>query len=77
MHNKQKCPNGNRAAALLKRELRNYERAGTHLYLEGQLSHAEKIVSACMLAEGAGYMRDFIEDDQEKIRGINFVRIYR
>ncbi|MCD7957215.1 MAG: hypothetical protein LUG93_15995 [Lachnospiraceae bacterium] len=77
MHSTQRCPNGSRAAALLKRELRNYERAGTHLYLEGKPSHAEKIVSACMLAKGSGYMRDFIGDDQEMIKGINFVRIGR
>ncbi len=62
-------------AALLKKELRGYERAGTHLYLDGRHCHADEIVSACLFADGAGYMRDFIGNDQEAITDINFVKI--
>ncbi|MCD8104280.1 MAG: hypothetical protein LUF35_04590 [Lachnospiraceae bacterium] len=76
MRNKRNRPNGSRAAALLKKELRDYERAGTHLYLDGQPCHAEKIVSACMLSEEPGYMREFIGDDQKKITEIHFVKIH-
>ncbi len=64
------CP-----AALLKKELRSYEMAGTHLYLEGRRCHANEIVSACIFAGEGGYMRDFIGDDQKKITDINFVKI--
>ncbi|MCC8052187.1 MAG: hypothetical protein LIO99_10125 [Clostridiales bacterium] len=67
-------PCGNQAA-LLKKELRGYERAGTHLYLDGRRCHADEIVSACMFADGGGYMRDFIDNDQETITDINFVKI--
>ncbi|MCD7716719.1 MAG: hypothetical protein LUG56_00795 [Lachnospiraceae bacterium] len=67
-------PCGNQAA-LLKKELRGYEKAGTHLYLDGRRCHADEIVSACLFAEGAGYMRDLIGDDQDTITDINFVKI--
>ncbi|MCC8067534.1 MAG: hypothetical protein LIO94_10635 [Clostridiales bacterium] len=68
-----KC--SDQSAALLKKELRGYERAGTHLYLEGRRCHADEIVSACLFAGDSGYMRDFIGNDQETITDINFVRI--
>ncbi|MCC8137266.1 MAG: hypothetical protein LIO76_04250 [Clostridiales bacterium] len=67
-------PCGNQAA-LLKKELRDYERAGTHLYLDGRRCNADEIVSACLFADGAGYMRDFIGNAQEAITDINFVKI--
>lgn len=57
------------------RELRGYERAGTHLYLENRRSRAAEIVSACLLAEDSDYMRDFITDDREHITEIHFIRI--
>ena len=60
---------------MLKKELRSYERAGTHPYLDGRRCHADEIVSACLFAEGSSYMRDFIGNDQDAITGINFVRI--
>lgn len=65
----------NEKAVSLKRELRSYERAGTHLYLENRPSRAEEIVSACMFAEDSDYMRDFITDEQEHITEIHFIRI--
>ncbi|MCD7737340.1 MAG: hypothetical protein LUI07_10355 [Lachnospiraceae bacterium] len=67
--------NSSHTAALLKKELRGYEKAGTHLYLEGRRCHADEIVSACLFADSSGYMRDFIGDDQENITDINFVKI--
>ncbi|MCD7764695.1 MAG: hypothetical protein LUI14_16205 [Lachnospiraceae bacterium] len=67
-------PCGNQAR-LLEKELSGYERAGTHLYLDGRRCHADEIVSACLLADGAGYMRDIIGNDQEMITDINFVKI--
>lgn len=66
--------NSAKAAAMM-RELEGYEREGTHLYLDERPSRAGEIVSACMLAEGSDYMRDFISDDREHITEIHFIRI--
>lgn len=63
------------AAVSLKKELQCYERAGTHLYLDGRRSGADKIVRACLFSEDSNYMRDFISDDAEHITEIHFTRI--
>ncbi len=63
-----------RTRALL-RELRTYEREGTHLYLGNRPSSAEDITRACMLAEDSGYMRDFVGDEADRITEIHFIRI--
>ena len=63
-----------RADSLL-RELRDYEREGTHLYLGDFPSRADEIVEACMLAEDSDYMRDFVSDDEERITEIHFIKI--
>ena len=62
-------------AASLMRELQEYEKQGTQLYLEDHLCRAEEIVRACQLAEDSDYMRDFISDDRDHITEIHFVRI--
>ena len=62
-------------ARALFQELRSYEREGTQLFLDGCPCETEDIVNACMVAEEQVYMRDFISDDKEKIRRINFVKI--
>lgn len=67
--------NDGKEAASLRKELKDYETAGTHLYLDGRPCRAEAIVRACLAAEDPGYMRDFISDDREHITDINFVRI--
>ena len=69
------APFKGREAAALIQELREYEREGTSLYLEGKRSRPEEIASACMLAEETNYMRDFIGDEDQRIRKINFIRI--
>lgn len=63
-----------RADSLL-RELQNYEREGTHLYLGNFPSKAEEIVEACMVAEDFDYMRDFVSDEKDRITEIHFVKI--
>lgn len=63
------------AADSLKNELQTYEKAGTHLYLDGYPSKADEIVSACLLAEDSAYMRDFIGDGRDCITEIHFVKI--
>ncbi len=62
-------------ARALFRELSGYEREGTQLFLDGCPCRTEDIVDACMVAEEQIYMRDFISDEEEKIRRINFVKI--
>lgn len=62
-------------AASLMKELRNYEQAGTRLYLDGAPTGARDIVRACMFAENTDYMRDFISDEADHITEIHFVKI--
>ena len=57
------------------RELREYEREGTQLYLDGRPSRAGEIADACAVAEDSAYMRDFISDDSSHITQIRFTRI--
>lgn len=71
---KQKYYNPADARALF-RELRGYEREGTQLFLDGCPCGTEDIVNACMFAEEQAYMRDFISDDEKKIKRINFVKV--
>ncbi|MDD2957082.1 MAG: hypothetical protein PHE06_02895 [Lachnospiraceae bacterium] len=55
-------------------ELKEYEKKGCRLYLNGKPSVPEKIVSAC-LREKTDYMRDFISDEQERIQKVDFIRV--
>ncbi len=59
----------------LVRELQDYEREGTHLYLGNRPSSAEDIARACLLAEDSEYMRDFVGDETDRITEIHFIRI--
>lgn len=63
------------AAAALRSELQSYERAGTHLYLDGHPGTADEIARACLLSEDSAYMRDFIGDEHECITEIHFIKI--
>lgn len=56
------------------RELEEYEKSGCQMFLNGRPSGPSKIVSACMRERGS-YMRDFVGDEEERIKGINFIRI--
>ena len=62
-------------AVSLMKELRDYERSGTRLYLDGTQTGARDIVRACMFAENTDYMRDFISDEADHITEIHFVKI--
>lgn len=74
MNKKRHRPHTYRTNALLK-ELQNYEREGTHLYLGNRPSNAEDIVRACRIAEDSDYMRDFVGDEKDRITEIHFIRI--
>ena len=65
-----------RGGALLK-ELRDYEREGTHLYLGNHPSGADEIVRACVLAEDSDYMWDYVGDEEDRITEIHFIRVSR
>ena len=47
----------------LEKELKSYREQGISLYLNGILSNPKTIAKACQIAEGGGYMRDYVEDE--------------
>ena len=59
----------------LSKELREYEQEGTQLYLEGRPCESADIVNACIFAEEQNYMRDYISDDCQHIRKIDFIKV--
>ena len=48
----------------LEKELKSYREQGISLYLNGILSNPKTIAKACQIAEGGGYMRDYVEDEK-------------
>ena len=56
----------------LEKELKSYEELGIALYLEGLPSDARAIAKACQIAEGGGYMRDYVEDEKGRIARVDF-----
>lgn len=49
----------------LEKELKSYREQGISLYLNGILSNPKTIAKACQIAEGGGYMRDYVEDEKD------------
>lgn len=58
----------------LLRELDAYRRRGWTICLNGRPSAPERVLSAC-LREKSSYMRDFVSDDQRRIRKVDFIEI--
>lgn len=56
----------------MKKELDNYVREGKYLLLNGKKSDPKSILHACMIQEESNYMRDYIQDENDKIVGIGF-----
>ena len=52
----------------LERELKSYREQG----LDGTLSNPKTIAKACQIAEGGGYMRDYVEDEKGRIARVDF-----
>ena len=50
----------------LEKELKSYREQGISLYLNGILSNPKTI------AEGGGYMRDYVEDEKGRIARVDF-----
>lgn len=59
-------------AKRLCRELRQYQKTGIRLLLNGQPSSPEEIARVCTFREDRCYMRDYIRDDSNEIWGIGF-----
>ena len=55
-------------------ELRAYRKDGCELLLEGRPARPERVASN-VLRERHDYMRDFVSDEDQRIRKINFIRI--
>lgn len=58
----------------LRRELEQYRRNGCMICLNGRPSSPEKIISAC-LRENGSYMRDFVSDETQRVKKIDFIKI--
>ena len=56
----------------LEKELKMYHSKGIPLYLDGELSSPRNIAKACQIAEGGGYMRDYVEDEKGRIARVEF-----
>lgn len=56
----------------LEKELKGYREMGISLYLDGTLSNPKSIAKACQIAEGGGYMRDYVEDERGRIARVDF-----
>ena len=54
------------------KELKSYREQGISLYLNGILSNPKTIAKACQIAEGGGYMRDYVEDEKGRIARVDF-----
>ena len=57
----------------LEKELKSYREQGISLYLNGILSNPKTIAKACQIAEGGGYMRDYVEDEKDSERYIDIL----
>lgn len=62
-----KRENGN-----LYRELEEYREMGIPLYLNGRESTPGRIARAYRIAEEGDYMRDYIQDEEGRVRGLAF-----
>ena len=60
---------------LLLEELSAYDQKGCSLFLNGKPASPARVSSACV-REGSAYMRDFIPDEDERIREIHFIRLH-
>lgn len=58
----------------LLKELEQYRDSGCQICLNGKPCRPERVAAACV-REDCSYMRDFVSDDQERIRKINFIKI--
>lgn len=53
-------------------ELKKYEKAGIHMKIDGMPASPMQIVSAHMIKEECGYMRDYVVRDDGVVKEVNF-----
>lgn len=58
-----------------RRELESYVKDGVTLWLDGSPSTPKKIDKAHKMAEGASYMRDYVQDADGRLSRLEFDRI--
>ena len=68
----QKTP----AELALAQELTAYQKNGCRICLNGRPCSPDKLAHILCMRENNNYMRDIISDESEKIREINFIRIW-
>ena len=61
-----------REVNVLHQELESYREMGIPLYLNGKKSTPKRIEKAYRIAEEGVYMRDYIQDDTGKLKGLSF-----
>ncbi len=60
--------------AFLLNELKEYQKSGLRLALEGEPSTPEQLAAECFLFEEKAYLRDYVTDEKGFVKEINFVR---
>ena len=68
------CVNLNVYLTLLN-ELEVYEKKGVRLAMENKMSSPENIAKECVICESGSYMRDYVFDEDGKMRLLNFNKI--
>jgi hypothetical protein len=63
-----------REVNVLHQELEIYREMGIPLYLNGKKSTPKRIEKAYRIAEEGVYMRDYIQDDTGKLKGLSFCK---
>ncbi|XCP85459.1 hypothetical protein ABXS75_01190 [Roseburia hominis] len=58
-------------------ELTRYENSGIRMQIDGMPASPMQIVSAHMLREDSGYMRDYIMDEKGVVEELDFYRVGR
>ena len=58
--------------AVLLHELRQYEKCGLALYLNGTPSTPKNIAKAHKIAETGSYMRDYIKNEEGEVTKLSF-----
>lgn len=56
-------------------ELTEYEKSGIRMHMDGKLASPLQIVSAHMIRETNNYMRDYVMDENGKLKELDFYEV--
>ncbi len=56
-------------------ELTEYEKSGVRMHIDGRLASPLQIVSAHMIRETNNYMRDYVMDENGKLKELDFYEV--